>query len=73
MRANRGKQQYYNKQASKSDILTLLALSIIDAKLALFNQNSNTQIFVTKFFQMALFDSWAIWYVFASCEKVGDM
>ena len=78
MRTNRGKQQYYNrrKQIRYFNIINIVEgwckIGVISES-SVINQNSIKQFRITKFFQMALFDSWKIWYVFASYEKVSYM
>ena len=64
---NRGKQQYYNKH---KQIIYFNITNIVEwwckigfiSESSVINQNSSTQFSITKFFQMALFDSWKIWY-----------
>ena len=67
--------------SSRSDMLMLIILLSADAKSAvlcvLLRFPSLTKVEVRNFpllhFPMALFDSWPIWYVYATCEKFGHI
>ena len=74
-RTNKEKQQHYNnrKQIRYFNIINISECwceIVCIFEDSVINQSSSTQFLVATFSQMVLFDSWAIWYVFATYEKV---